>query len=170
VTPDIALPGFSDEDKLGESSYDNALPWLQIKPADYKPLGDIKPILPELQSRHDARVKEDKDFKNLVEDVNELDDLRNKRVISLNETERRAERDQQRSRLKAREAADGKGSVSPADLVFQEDGLQANERSLSADIASEKALKDAKDVLLDETVHVLSDASDLLKVKSAKNN
>ena len=170
VTPDIALPGFSDEEKLGESSYDNALPWLQIKPADYKPLDDIKPILPELQSRHDARAKEDRDFKDLVEDVNELNDLRNKRVISLNETERRGERDRQVARLKAREAADGKGSVSPADFVFQEDGLQANERSLSADIASEKALKDAKDVLLDETVHILSDASDLLKVKSAKNN
>ena len=170
VTPDIVLPGFSDEEKLGELSYDNALPWLQIKPANYKPLGDIKTVLPELQSRHDARAKTDKDFKDLVEDVNELDDLRNKRIISLNETERRAERERQVNRLKAREAADGKGSVSQADLVFQEDGLQANERSLSADIASEKALKDAKDVLLDETVHILSDAADLTKVKSAKNN
>lgn len=170
VTPDIILPGFSDEETLGESSYDNALPWLQIKPARYKPLGDIKPILPELQIRHDARAKEDRDFKRLVEDVNEVKDLRDKRVISLNETERRAERDRQIGRLKAREAADGKGSASTTDLVFQEDGLQADERSMSADIASEKALKDAKDVLLDETVHILSDASDLGKVTSAKNN
>ncbi|MEK1889445.1 MAG: carboxy terminal-processing peptidase [Phyllobacterium sp.] len=170
VTPDIVLPGFSDEEKLGESSYDNALPWLQIKPAKFKALGDIKAVLPELQRRHDARATADKDFKDLVEDVSELDNLRKKQVISLNESQRRAERERQINRLKAREAADGKGSVSQADLVFQEDGLQANERSLSADIASEKALKDAKDVLLDETVHILSDASDLVKVKSAKNN
>jgi carboxyl-terminal processing protease len=170
VTPDISLPGFADEEKLGESSYDNALPWLQIKPADYSPLGDIKQALPELQRRHDARSKNDKDFSDLVEDVNELNELRRKRVISLNETERRVERDRQVNRLKAREAAEGKGSVSPADLVFQEDGMQANERSLSADIASEKALKDAKDVLLDETVHILNDASELLKIQSAKNN
>ena len=102
--------------------------------------------------------------------MNELNELRRKRVISLNETERRVERDRQVNRLKAREAAEGKGSVSPADLVFQEDGMQANERSLSADIASEKALKDAKDVLLDETVHILNDASELLKIQSAKNN
>jgi carboxyl-terminal processing protease len=170
VTPDIILPGFSDEEKLGESSYDNALPWLQVKPADYAPLGDIKPLLPELQSRHDARADKDKDFRRLAEDVNELNGLRKKRVISLNETERRVERDRQVNRLKAREAAGGKGSVSPADSVFQEDGLQANERSLSADMANEKALKDAKDVLLDETVHILSDTSDLLKVRTAKNN
>ncbi|ATU93636.1 carboxy terminal-processing peptidase [Phyllobacterium zundukense] len=170
VTPDISLPGFADDEKLGESSYDNALPWLQVKPADYSPLGDIKQLVPELQSRHQARVDKDKDFSGLVEDVNELNDLRKKRVISLNETERRTERDRQVKRLKAREAAEGKGSVSPADLVFQEDGLQANERSLSADIASEKAQKDAKDVLLEETMHILNDESDLLKVQSAKNN
>ncbi len=170
VTPDISLPGFADDEKLGESSYDNALPWLQVKPADYSPLGDIKQLVPELQSRHQARVDKDKDFSGLVEDVNELNDLRKKRVISLNVTERRTERDRQVKRLKAREAAEGKGSVSPADLVFQEDGLQANERSLSADIASEKAQKDAKDVLLEETMHILNDESDLLKVQSAKNN
>ncbi len=40
--------------------------------------------------------------------------------------------------------------LTPLDAAFQEDGLQANERSLSADIASEKALKNAKDVLLEE--------------------
>jgi carboxyl-terminal processing protease len=170
VTPDIILPGFLDEEKLGESSFDNALPWLQIKPADYRPLGEIKPILPELQSRHNARAAKDKDFTRLVEDVNELEALRKQRVISLNETERRAERDRQIARLKAREAADGKGSTSPADLVFREDGLQADERSLSESIASEKALKEAKDVILDETVNIVGDAASLPKVESAKNN
>ena len=50
---------------------------------------------------------------------------------------------------------------------FQEDGLQPNERSLSADIASEKALKNAKDVLLEETAHIVVDMSDLMKTASA---
>ncbi|MBR7551507.1 hypothetical protein KC220_23490, partial [Mycobacterium tuberculosis] len=49
-----------------------------------------------------------------------------------------------------------------ADASTQDDGLQANERSLSADIAIEKARKSAKDVLLDEAAHILGDEADLL--------
>ncbi len=41
VTPDISFPGFSDVENFGESSYDNALPWVKIKEADYKPAGDL---------------------------------------------------------------------------------------------------------------------------------
>jgi carboxyl-terminal processing protease len=36
VTPDISLPGLSDLKSFGEASYDNALPWIQIKPANYR--------------------------------------------------------------------------------------------------------------------------------------
>ena len=32
VTPDILFPSAVDEESFGESSYDNALPWTQIKP------------------------------------------------------------------------------------------------------------------------------------------
>jgi carboxyl-terminal processing protease len=37
VTPDIKLPVTSDAENFGESSYDNALPWVQIKPATFLP-------------------------------------------------------------------------------------------------------------------------------------
>lgn len=160
VTPDISLPGFSDFETMGEASYDNALPWLQVKKADYKPLGNIKALLPQLESRHTERVAKDKDFQRLVEDVTDLDQQRKKRSISLNEADRRSERDQQKERLKAREIADG---VAPTDLSLLEDGLQPNERSLSADIANEQARKNAKDALLDETAHIVVDMSDLTK-------
>lgn len=164
VTPDVNLPGFSDLEAMGEASYDNALPWLQIKKADYAPLGDIKALLPQVQARHAERVANDTGFQRLVEDVTDLNQQRMKRTVSLNEADRRSEREQQRNRLKARETADG---VASADAAFQEDGLQPNERSLSADIASEKALKNAKDVLLEETAHIVVDMSDLMKTASA---
>ncbi len=158
VTPDISLPGFSDLENLGEASYDNALPWMQVKKASYKELGDIKDVLPQVQSLHDARVSKDKDFQRLVEDAAELDRRRKQKAISLNETDRRNEREQQLNRIKAREKADGTAAL---DAAFQEDGLQANERSLSADIASEKAAKNAKDVLLEETSHIMTDMTEL---------
>lgn len=170
VTPDISLPGFSDPESFGESSYDNALPWSQVKAADYTPVGDVKGLLPQIQSRHDTRVEKDKDFQRFQEDVAELNTLRKKRVISLNETDRRNEMNLQEARLKARGKAGAgdsdskdKDAADAADLNRQDDGLQANERSLSAELAAEKAQKSAKDVLLNEAAKILGDTSDLLK-------
>jgi carboxyl-terminal processing protease len=155
VTPDIALPGLSDTKTFGESSYDNALPWAQIKPATYTPSGNVAAVLPQLQSRHDARVQTDPDFQRFLQDVAELRSQREKKVISLNETVRRAELAALTSRLKARaQTNDG------VDLG-EDDGLQANERSLTADIAMEKARKNAKDVLLNESASIVADEADL---------
>lgn len=155
VTPDISFPAISDPKTFGESSYDNALPWTQVKPANYVPDGDIKALLPQLQSRHDARVAKDPDFQRFVEDITELKAQREKGVISLNETERRNEMAAQAKRLKSRE------QINDGVDTSQDDGLQANERSLSADIAIEKARKSAKDVLLNEAAAILADEADL---------
>ena len=155
VTPDISLPGLSDPKSFGEASYDNALPWTQVKPANYAPRGSIVALLPQLQSRHDARVQNDRDFQRFIQDVAELKAQREKRIVSLNETERRNEMAALASRLSSREQiSDG---VDPG----EDDGLQANERSLSADIAIENARKNAKDVLLNEAASVLADEADL---------
>jgi carboxyl-terminal processing protease len=157
VTPDISLPGLSDPKILGEGSYDNALPWTQIKPAKYTSAGDMRALLPQLQSRHDARVQNDRDFQDFVEDAAELKAQREKRAISLNEAERRNELTALADRLKAREQTNG-GLVRGGD-----DGLQANERSLSADIAIENARKNAKDVLQNEAASIVADEADLLE-------
>ncbi len=44
-----------------------------------------------------------------------------------------------------------------------DDGLQGDERSLAAELEAEKAAKNAKDVLLNEAVHILADEVGLLK-------
>jgi carboxyl-terminal processing protease len=171
VTPDIALPSISDPERFGESSYDNALPWTQIKAADYKPVGDLGELLPLLQGRHQARIAKDRDFQYLLEDIAELKAQRQKSFISLNENERRKERDVLEARLKAREQADGKDksdktdkadkAIDPASL--RDDGLESGERKLGADLAAEKAQKNAKDVLLKEAVAILGDEVELLR-------
>ncbi len=102
VTPDISLPGLFDLKTVGESSFDNALPWTQIKAAKYKSSDDIKALLPQLQQSHDKRVKNDPDFQRFVEDVDALKAQREKSKLSLNEAERRDEIKAQTERLKAR--------------------------------------------------------------------
>ncbi|MBD8531598.1 MULTISPECIES: carboxy terminal-processing peptidase [unclassified Massilia] len=191
VTPDIKLPVTTDPDSFGESSFDNALPWVSIKPATYIPSGDLKELVAPLQKRHEARIAKDKEFQDLREDIAEVMKLRKENAISLNEAVRRKERDTQDARAKMREArlAAAKGSVDepvaapggkearskvpeptrPAKAVvaarnaLRDDGLQGDERALSAEIAAEKAAKDAKDVLLQEAAHILADEAGMLK-------
>ncbi|MDB5745990.1 MAG: tail-specific protease [Massilia sp.] len=193
VTPDIKLPVTSDIESFGESSFDNALPWVSIKPAAFLPAGDLKELVAPLQQRHEARIAKDKDFQELREDIAEVMKLRKENSISLNEAVRRKERDAQDARAKMREArlAAGKGAsvdepaaapggkearskvpaptrpekavVAARNTPMRDDGLQADERALSAEIAAEKAAKDAKDVLLQEAAHILADEAAMLK-------
>ncbi|MES2299231.1 MAG: carboxy terminal-processing peptidase [Pseudomonadota bacterium] len=194
VTPDIKLPITTDPDSFGESSFDNALPWTAIKPAQYTPAGDLKEILAPLQHREDARILKDKDLQALQEDIAEFRKQRKDNALSLNEAVRRKERDVQEARSKAREARqllrtagqddpvvvveNGKPVVAaakPAKVTVkgtarQDDGLMADERNLAAEIAAEKAAKSAKDVLLNEAVRVLSDEVGLLRTDTRMAN
>ncbi len=160
VTPDISLPSMTDEEDFGESSYDNALPWSQIKTAVYTPVGDLTGILPRLIARHDLRVSGDKNFKYLQQDIDELNTRRQTNQISLNEEDRRRERAMQEARIKLRGKAQGLDTDNPS---IQDDGLQSSERNLATDLALEKARKNAKDVLLDEAAHILGDEVDMLR-------
>src|SRR5450830_131795 len=195
VTPDIKLPVIADAENFGESSYDNALPYTVIKPAVYIPAGEVKDIVPLLQKRYEARVAKDKDFQYLVDDINYVKKQRKDNLISLNETARRKERDEQEKRAKLREARLA-AALSPDDPILvpdpkealtkavaakpagakaakqaaavkgasrTDDGLQGDERSLAAELEAEKAAKNAKDVLLNEAVHILADEVGLLK-------
>ena len=167
VTPDIPFPAFADPADSGESSFDNALPWVQIKPADYSPAGNLQGLLPILSALHETRVKQDKGFQYLQEDIAELKQQREKKTLSLNEAERRAERDTREAREKAREAATASAAGTPKKRSGrQDDGLQPGERNLTDELAAEKARKSEKDILLDEAVHIVSDAAGVLKSNS----
>jgi carboxyl-terminal processing protease len=174
VKPDILFPAVIDAEAFGESSFDNALPWAQIKATDYSPAGDLKGLLPILSTLHAARVKKDKDFQYLQEDIAESKLQRKKNLVSLNEVVRRKERDAQEARLTSRESRRDTGKSVHEDVVdkvpapgkgsaLRDDGLQADERNLANELAAEKVRKNAKDVLLDEAVHILSDEVGVLK-------
>ncbi len=167
VVPDVKFPTMTDMDDYGESSFDNALPWTQIKAADYTPAGDLSGIVPKLIASHDKRVSHDMDFKYLMEDIADANALRKKNEISLNEADRRKERDTQEAREKAREKNDKQSDKAAAadSPKFEDDGMLSSERDLSTDLAIEKANKNAKDILLDEAAHVISDEAGLLKAE-----
>jgi two-component system OmpR family sensor kinase/two-component system phosphate regulon sensor histidine kinase PhoR len=87
--------------------------------------------------------------------------LRETKQLSLNETERRQEKERQEARLKSRD----KGSKDKL-AALQDDGLQYGERSLAADLAAEKARKDSKDVLLTEAARIVADEAELFATRT----
>lgn len=172
VSPDIGLPSLNEEVDFGESSYENALPWTQIKPAKYMPSAYLSGVLPVLKSNHEARIANNKEFQYLREDIAEFSRQRKQNQISLNEAERRKEREIQEARIKSREKekAGSKAGNSKSEnsvennAAQQDDGLQSNERNLDTDLALEKAKTNAKDIYLDEAAHILSDAVSLVQI------
>lgn len=163
VTPDIRFPAGDDEDSHGESSFDNALPWVKIGAADYSPTGNLKVELSTLRSRHENRLKRDRDFRYLQEDLAEINRLRKKNLISLNEAERRQERATQEARTAARETARKTGKDGSDASQLRDDGLESGERPLQNDLARARERKNTRDFQLIEAAHVLGDAVRLQK-------
>jgi carboxyl-terminal processing protease len=168
VDPDIRFPGYFEDGEFGESSADNALPWTQIEQANYAPAEGVRSLLPQLSAKHDVRGNANKEFKFLQEDIAEYKLQRKKGEISLNEEVRRKEREARTALMAARKQDDKKAKGNVVNLAQRnpkaaetpdiDDGLEPEERGLPKDAAQEQAQKEAKDFLLIEAAHILSDA------------
>ena len=99
VVPDISFPTAGEID-YGERSLDNALPWDSIKPAAYQPwaLGSLETV----KARHVERIKADPGFRFLSEENAIIERLQDQKSVSLNEAERKAEREQRENERLAR--------------------------------------------------------------------
>ncbi|MCX7042289.1 MAG: carboxy terminal-processing peptidase [Gammaproteobacteria bacterium] len=158
VIPEIQFPVTVDASEFGESTFDNALPATRIQTAPHSNLGNFKPIVPRLLSQHNTRVAADREFSWWAQDVAQFKADRDRKVISLNEAERRIERDQDLAKRKQRSAErKALGLVLPG-APEDDDGLQADERNVAQQVAAEAAAKNRPDPLLRETAAILADA------------
>ncbi|NYZ61771.1 carboxy terminal-processing peptidase [Luteimonas deserti] len=164
VEPDIRFPVTVDATEFGESTYDNALPWTRIAAVPHTQYGDFSSLLPKLETSHQARVATDKEFVWWAEDIAEFRAEREKKFVSLNEAERRAERDRQTERRQARqEERRALGlDLDPLAEDSDDDGLQASERAIAQQNRLEKAAEERPDPLLRESAAILADAVRLL--------
>jgi carboxyl-terminal processing protease len=164
VVPDISFPVSADASEYGESTYDNALPWFHIAGVPHTRYGNFKPMLAQLDAMHAARVANDKEFQWWSQDVAEFRADQAKKYVSLNEVERRAERDRQEAKRVERQAqrkALGLDADPLADDA-SDDGLQVGERDIAADAARAKLADKRPDPLLHESAAILADATGLL--------
>ncbi|WP_448673941.1 carboxy terminal-processing peptidase [Pseudoxanthomonas mexicana] len=164
VVPDIAFPVSVDASEYGESTYDNALPWTRIAAVPHLQYGNFAPLLPRLQALHAARSAKDKEFQWWSEDVAQFRAEAAKKYVSLNEAERRAERDRQETQRKQRQA-ERKAlglALDPLAEDLADDGLGASERDIVKDAQREKLADKRPDPLLRESAAILSDAIEIL--------
>ncbi|OGT56479.1 MAG: tail-specific protease [Gammaproteobacteria bacterium RIFCSPHIGHO2_12_FULL_63_22] len=158
VIPEIQFPVTVDASEFGESTFDNALPATRIQTAPHSNLGNFKPIVPRLLSQHNTRVATDREFSWWAQDVAQFKADRDRKIISLNEAERRIERDRDLAKRKQRSAErKALGLVLPGGPE-DDDGLQADERNVAQQVAAEAAAKNRPDPLLRETAAILADA------------
>jgi len=160
VLPDLAFPATLESSDYGESTYDNALPWTKIAAASFAPVGSFERLLPLLNSRHEMRVEEDREFGFLKEDIKQYRESRDRKSISLNYAGRDAERKADEARIAQR--AKARGEADPKLASVLDDGLNPGERGAISDDDSEKSKDDKPDVLLTEGAHVVSDMVNLM--------
>lgn len=93
VESDVVLPSIYDHMELGESFLENALKFSRVPPAEYKPVGLVNgDIVNLLQSHSKKRVAADPKFQEDQQRINRYEQRKNRKMLSLNEAERRKER------------------------------------------------------------------------------
>ena len=178
VRADIVLPSFTDTPEISESGMKNPLEWDAVPPARYPRFDLVKPFVATLAERSRARIAGDQDFAWQREDLALTQQNRATKSVSLNETERRQEQDEEKARAKSRDAARlarkdtaptayeitvknaaTPGLPSPLDPAkLKTDNPVAND----LDEGEATPAGPAQDLLLKESEHILSDYVDLL--------
>lgn len=91
VIPDITFPALYDKEDIGESSLPEALPWDQVKNAEFQLYPTMSSLFPILKEKHVKRSENDPDFRYIQETVARIDKKKTQKVLSLNFEQRQKE-------------------------------------------------------------------------------
>jgi carboxyl-terminal processing protease len=140
VVPDISYPTMIDPEDFGESSEPTALPWDEIKSANFNIFSDLAKFLPELNKKHLQRISDNKDFQYLIEDIEIYKENKKKTFISLNEEIRKQEKEKEELRKLERKGT----TENQADTELMDEEIPVTR-------------KDNNDYILEETAKIISD-------------
>jgi len=165
VEPDIHFPSAGDPEDYGERSLDNALPWTSIPTANYKREGEMDRMVAVTEFRYQDRIDDNQEFGWLLSDVEEFNLNKDKKEISLLETTRREEMDEDEAKRKARKAArDNNGPLLDESDTLVDAGVPpeaaADDAQEDADDEEEED-DDRPDLLLRESARIVGDMIEL---------
>ena len=157
VIPDIRFPSAGDPQEYGESSLPNALPWTEIDAAPFRRVADLEQMVAVTDSQFRNRMADDQEFNWLLEDINEYNESRETRSISLLEQARRDEVASKEAKDEAREALQQGGGP----LVGEMNPLNETEpgelpEEAVAD-AGEEETDERPDLMLREAARIVAD-------------
>lgn len=157
VHPDINFPSMFDPKELGESSYENVMPWSEIEPTSYTALDSLAPTIKQLQKQHEDRIKTSGSWKLMLDETDYALGLSQRKTYSLNLQTRQAEREQMSETYKEfeeRRKALGEGDVATFKL---DDGLAHGEGNLKQELEDEKKRKENIDAVARESANIAAD-------------
>ena len=147
VVPDIMFPTTEYSDKnLGERAYENALPWDKVKPAKYYTTNAPTEIFDDVKKQHESRIKKNKLFQLILNDINSKQKNSTKKEISLLESERKLEREKNEET-----------KVDIENIMRQEKGLPPLDSSKNISETLDEEKNEQIDVLLNEAAEILND-------------
>lgn len=146
VTPDIAMPTLIDVTEFGEKTEPNALNWDKIAPSKYQKYSDPSFFVKDLMALHEKRISTDPVFKIIQSERDRYYKLKNSKTLTLNFEERKK--------------------------MFDEDEkITLKNTNIRLKAMHKKEVKSVKDLpddfeyddpILQETVNITSDYSDML--------
>jgi len=180
VRSDIVLPSPSDMPEIGESELLNPLPWDTISAAPGLKREDrVSAYLRDLRARSADRIGHDSDFAALQKEIGRVRAQRASKKLSLNEAERRQEKEEADARSKALKAARLARSATPPPTwelnlhnvdqaglgePLKNPATKTPLLALAEPVAGETdEPTPTDDLLLTETEHILGDYIDLLR-------
>ena len=146
VTPDIAMPTLIDVTEFGEKTEPNALNWDKIAPSKYQKYSDPSFFVKDLMALHEKRISTDPVFRVIQSERDRYYKLKNSKTLTLNFEERKK--------------------------MFDEDEkITLKNTNIRLKAMHKKEVKSVKDLpddfeyddpILQETVNITSDYSDML--------
>lgn len=146
VTPDIAMPTLIDVTEFGEKTEPNALNWDKIAPSKYQKYSDPSFFVKDMMALHEKRISTDPVFKVIQSERDRYYKLKNSKTLTLNFEERKK--------------------------MFDEDEkITLKNTNIRLKAMHKKEVKSVKDLpddfeyddpILQETVNITSDYSDML--------
>ena len=143
VIPDIVYPTAKFSSEHGERSLDNALPWDQVKPAEFVPANAPVEKFSIAKLAHERRLNSDRIFQLTLEELELVYESSEKKTISLLELKRKQERDR---------LTEARKTLQNEYRIAQGLGPLANDAN---DDEYEKV--EPVDILLQEAAHILLD-------------
>ena len=104
VRPDIVLPSMTDSPEIGEAAMKNPLEWDTVPSAKFARFDLVTPYLTSLRDQSRERIAANRDFAWLRDDLGRVAKLRATKSVSLNEADRRKEKEDAEALAKARKA------------------------------------------------------------------